>query len=272
MIAKEIGLGQATTSRYLHSLVGHDLVDKVGGARYTLGIGLYLLGQRSLNGRNVRLVAHPYLENLHRQFDETVSLALRIKDQVVVIDCIEATRALRQGSSIGFHNPWHASSLGKSMLARLPEAEAIEILSHTTLSVETTHTLRGIDAVMAALEPVRTQKYALDDEESSEGGRCVGAAILDADGRPIGAISISGPASRMQCPQSGAPFRTRLEMFPRRSASPESTEINKITHLPKPGSRMQLHDIRVHGGPNGRILEYVFSPMVEVASKAFKER
>ena len=197
MIAKEIGLGQATTSRYLHSLVGHDLVDKVGGARYTLGIGLYLLGQRSLNGRNVRLVAHPYLENLHRQFDETVSLALRIKDQVVVIDCIEATRALRQGSSIGFHNPWHASSLGKSMLARLPEAEAIEILSHTTLSVETTHTLRGIDAVMAALEPVRTQKYALDDEESSEGGRCVGAAILDADGRPIGAIRISGPASRI---------------------------------------------------------------------------
>jgi IclR family acetate operon transcriptional repressor len=196
-VAKDIGLGQPTTSRYLNSLVAHTLIDRDEDGRYSLGIGLYFLGQRSLTGKDVRVVARPHLENLHRQYDETVSLALRIRDEVVVIDCIEATRALRQGSSIGVINPWHASSLGKSILARLPEREVVEILSKTPMTVETPQTLGGVKQVVAALGPIRAQKYAIDDEESSVGGRCVGAAIIDSIGRPIGAISISGPVSRI---------------------------------------------------------------------------
>jgi IclR family acetate operon transcriptional repressor len=197
VIGREVGLGQPTTSRYLASLVGHGLVEKIDGSRYALGIGLFLLGQKSLHRKDVRVVTRPHLEILHRRFDETVSLALCVKGELIVIDCIEGTQALRQGASVGFHNPWHASSLGKSMLAHLPEAEVAELLSGSALEAYTDKTLKSMEEVVRQLPRIREQKFAVDDEESSNGGRCVGASILDASGRPFGAISISGPVARI---------------------------------------------------------------------------
>lgn len=197
VLAREAGLGQATTSRYLASLVGHNLVERVDGSRYALGIGLYLLGQKSLYRKDIRVVARPHLEHLNRRFDETVSLALCVKGELTVIDCIEGTQALRQGASVGLHNPWHASSLGKSILAYLPEAEAVGVLSEKELEVYTTKTLATIDEILDQFAGIRDQKFAIDDEESAKGGRCVGAPVLDAGGRPFAAISVSGPVARI---------------------------------------------------------------------------
>ncbi|MFS8146171.1 IclR family transcriptional regulator [Rhizobium sp. R635] len=196
-IAREVGLGQPTTSRYLTSLVGHGYVERDGNGRYVLGIGLYLLGQKALQHRDVRNLARPQLEALHRRYNETVSLALWVHNELVVIDCIEATQALKQGATVGLPNPWHASSLGKSILAWLDEKTLNVLLPTPALEVFTKNTLSTRSLLRAQFQTIRALGFAVDDEESSLGGRCIGAPVFDATGRPIAAISMSGPVSRI---------------------------------------------------------------------------
>lgn len=197
-IAREVELGQPTTSRYLASLVGHGYVEKDEHGHYMLGIGLYLLGQKALHHRDARRLARPHLEALHSRYNETVSFALRVNGELVVIDCIEAMRALKQGASVGVQNPWHASSLGKSILAWLPTSEVSKLLAGPSLERFTSKTLVSHGDLKGEFPKIRKLGYAVDDEESSLGGRCVGAPIFDASGTPIGAISISGPISRVR--------------------------------------------------------------------------
>ncbi|MBB2706724.1 UNVERIFIED_ORG: IclR family acetate operon transcriptional repressor [Rhizobium esperanzae] len=196
-IAREVGLGQPTTSRYLSSLVGHGYVERDGSGRYVLGIGVYLLGQKALQHRDVRHLARPQLEALHRRYNETVSLALWVHKELVVIDCIEATQALKQGATVGLPNPWHASSLGKSILAWLDEETLNVLLPLSALDTFTSKTLSTRASLEAQFQTIRALGFAVDDEESSLGGRCIGAPIFDATGRPKGAISMSGPVSRL---------------------------------------------------------------------------
>lgn len=197
-IAGQAGLSQATTLRYLASLGSHGFVERDRDGTYGLGIALFSLGQKSLRRKDLRVVARPFLEELHRTFNETVNLVVRSGDELVVIDAIEGTQALRQGSALGIINPWHASSLGKAILARLSRVEVDGILSRLDFTRFTEKTLVSPSAVIAELPRISERRYAIDDEESAPGLRCVGAAIVDDGGRPISAISISGPATRIQ--------------------------------------------------------------------------
>ena len=196
-IAREVGLGQPTTSRYLSSLVGHGLVERDESGRYVLGIGLYILGQKTLQHRDVRNLARPQLELLHQRYNETVSLALWVNKELVVVDCIEATQALKQGATVGLPNPWHASSLGKSILAWVDEETLDVLLPTQALDTFTNKTLSTRPLLEAQFPAIHSRGFAVDDEESSLGGRCIGAPVFNAAGRPIGAISISGPVSRI---------------------------------------------------------------------------
>ncbi|AGT08896.1 IclR family transcriptional regulator [Paracoccus aminophilus] len=196
-IAKAAGLGQPTTSRYLASLCSHGFLERDSDGRYLLGIHLYLLGQKAIEQRDLRRFAAPQLEALHKKYNETISLALVVQNELVVVDCLEASHALRQGGTVGTKNDWHTSSLGKSILAHLPAARTDALVGAAPYLAYTAHTLKDGAALHADLARVRTTGYAVDDEETVLGGRCIGAAILDADGTPAGAISVSGPTSRV---------------------------------------------------------------------------
>jgi len=197
-VARRSGLDEATALRYLSSLCGHEFVvrDESTG-RYSLGLRLYRLGQQAVGLRDVRKVALPHMERLLERFEETVNLAQWRGDVLVVIDVLESTRSIRRGASIGDADFWHASALGKSILACLPEAEATRLLEKTERVRFTEHTLVEIDDLLASLDAVGRRGYALDDGEYEEGLRCVAAAVRDRHGRPTYAISISGVAARM---------------------------------------------------------------------------
>ena len=61
----------------------------------------------------------------------------------------------------------------------------------------TSNTLLSVNEVMEQLSEIRRRGYALDQEELEYGLVCLGVAIVDSSGKPVGAISVSGPASRM---------------------------------------------------------------------------
>jgi DNA-binding IclR family transcriptional regulator len=198
-VARATHLSDPTALRYLSSLQRHGLVerDTVMG-RYSLGIRLFELGQRAVRERDPRQVALPHLRELHARFGETVDLAMRRGDRLILIEALVATHSLGKGAMVGEQDPWHCTSLGKSLLAALPEDEARGILERTPLERRTARTLTDVDMLMLELERIRERGFAIDDEEGEEGLRCVGAAVYDHLGVPSYAMSVSGPEHRFR--------------------------------------------------------------------------
>jgi len=197
-IARAANLSEATTLRYVSSLVAHGLLERDDdSARYRLGLTLFRHGERALQAHDPRKIALPVMDSLLAKCQETVNLGLSRKDELVLIEALESTRSIRKGATVGERDHWHASALGKSLLATLPVDDARAVLERQPRPALTKRTITAVDDLLAELAKVRTRGYAVDDEETEEGLRCVAAAIRDRRGAATFALSISAPANRL---------------------------------------------------------------------------
>jgi DNA-binding IclR family transcriptional regulator len=116
---------------------------------------------------------------------------------VVYIDKIEPARSVRMITRIGASNPVHCTSVGKAILAFMPEDKTAEIIERTRFERFTHRTLATPEALRAEIEKTRRRGYAVDDEEFEEGLRCIAVPVLDAQRQPVAAVSVSGPSFRV---------------------------------------------------------------------------
>jgi DNA-binding IclR family transcriptional regulator len=196
-VARDAGLSDATTLRYLNSLIAHDFVERDPGAgTYRHGMRLFRLGQRSLSERDPRAVALPYMERLHERFEETVNLAVRNGDDLVLIEVLQGSRSIRRGAALGDRDVWHASALGKAVLAHLPTPEAEDILERHGYERMTARTRVSWREISRDLSRIAQCGYAVEDREFDDESSCVGSAIFAGDGRVVYALSVSGPSGR----------------------------------------------------------------------------
>jgi IclR family acetate operon transcriptional repressor len=137
------------------------------------------------------------MRELLARFDETINLAVHRSGEIAIIEALESGRSIRRGASVGDHDDWFVSSLGKSILAHLPEQEVLDLLSTHRPVRRTPNTLVDPDSILADLAEIRSRGYALDDEEADIGLKCVGVPIRDHRGCFTHALSISGPAARI---------------------------------------------------------------------------
>jgi DNA-binding IclR family transcriptional regulator len=98
---------------------------------------------------------------------------------------------------VGGQDVWHASALGKSLLAALPADEARELLGQRGLPRYTPQTITDAGTLMCGLARIRERGYAVDDQEAEPDLSCVDAAVFDRRGHARYAISVSGPAYRL---------------------------------------------------------------------------
>ena len=98
---------------------------------------------------------------------------------------------------IGASNPLHCTSVGKAILAFLPEERVAEILRHIRYERFTHRTIATAEALRAEIDKTRRRGYAVDDEELEEGLRCIAVPVLDAQRQPVAAVSVSGPSFRV---------------------------------------------------------------------------
>jgi IclR family acetate operon transcriptional repressor len=196
--ARAAGLNESTALRYLMSLTKHGFVERneVTG-NFRLGLRLFRLGMLAVDRRDVVNIARPVMAELLEGFQESVNLATRQQNTVVLLSVIDSPNPLRKGARAGETDSWHATSLGKALLAAMNVDEAQSLLGERPLVGFTPNTMTTVPQLLRDLEAVRARGYAIDDEESVEGLRCIGAAIHDHDGTPCYALSVSGPKSRM---------------------------------------------------------------------------
>jgi DNA-binding IclR family transcriptional regulator len=183
---------ESTTHRLLASLTARGYVQQhADNGAYMLGWKVVVLAD-SL-GRDARLVQNmrPLLDRLVRQLGQTVNLAVRSNHHVMYLDCQTPSGLLALSVSPGLTLPLHATSLGKAIMAHLPERELDPLLAGLPLDPLTPQTITSKAALQAALAEVRLRGYALDLGELRSDVSCLAAPVLDGNGRAVAAISMT---------------------------------------------------------------------------------
>ena len=191
--ANRIGVHKSTALRLLRTLEEHGFVHRQSDYRYRLGGKLFSLAQLALESIDVRVVAAPHLADLNERCGHTVHLAVYEDGEVTYVDKLESRYPVRMYSRIGKRAPLTASAVGKVLLADLPEARRREVVEALEFPAYTARSLRVPAELLAELEVVRKQGWAVDRGEYEETVNCVAVPIRGVDGRVIAACSISTP-------------------------------------------------------------------------------
>ena len=188
-----------TIFRILHTLENFGYVekDKATGC-YALGLRFHTLGSAAVRHEQLRWQALPPLQDLARDTGETVHVGILYDGEAICVQAVDGTRLVRMHAFVGKRTPAHASALGKVLLAHRPDSDIDALIARTGLPRFTRHTITAQAALRTALQLVRQQGWALDDEEMEIGLRCLGAPIADHTGRPCASVAVSVPASRME--------------------------------------------------------------------------
>ena len=198
-LTRRTGLSPSTTHRLLATLVecGY-VVQGPHSNRYRLGHRVAALSG-SIDERLARLraAAAPRMSRLSEEYDETINLSVLDRLDVVYVDQLPSSRAVRMFTRIGSHVPAYATAAGKAMLAFAPAALLEELYARAPYEQHGPNTITTAERMREELERVRARGYALDREEYDEGVVCVGAPIFTHGSGIGGAMSMSGPASRM---------------------------------------------------------------------------
>ncbi len=233
-VCERMALHKSTAHRALMVLERCGLIERTPENRFRLGLKLYELGSRAVEQIDLRARVHPWFRRLSAQVGETVHLGVLQKTTVVYLDKVEPNnRRTWLASRIGASNPVYCTSMGKAMLAFLPEQNVADIMGKIRFVRFTHRTLMTPEALMRSLDRVRRRGYAIDDEEVEEGVRCIGAPILNETGYPMAAVSVSGPTSRIT-QQSVPGIAEHLMRCCREISSSLGVRDRRRVHTPSP--------------------------------------
>jgi IclR family transcriptional regulator, acetate operon repressor len=193
-VAAVTGLPMATAHRLLRTLVERGYLRQLADRSYALGFRLVPLGAVAnvLAGSDVEAV----LRRLVDELGETANVAVLVGGQAEYVAQVPSRHAMRMFTEIGRRVDLHATGVGKALLARLGAGEVAGIVRRHGLPGHTEHTITTEAGLLAELDRIRTQGFAVDDEEQEIGVRCVAVAI-EADALGGMAVSVSGPTARM---------------------------------------------------------------------------
>ncbi|HST55192.1 MAG TPA: IclR family transcriptional regulator [Solirubrobacteraceae bacterium] len=193
-LAAIVRLPKSTVHRLVAALAEEDLASTSASGRIRLGGGLARLG--AATRQTLRHEVRPALEQLRRELDETVDLAILDGRSAQFVDQLAAPHRLRAVSAVGASFPLHCTANGKALLAAMEPDQALALLP-VRLERMTHNTITSRTALLEQLEQIRGQGVAYDYEEHTEGICAAGAAIFDAAG-PAAAISVPVPTPRFQ--------------------------------------------------------------------------
>jgi len=204
-LSVSLNMPKSTTHRYLATLLELRLAERIGVDRFRLGTKVIELAGSSLASSELRKESEAILDEIAEKSGETTHLAVPSGAEVVYIAKVESRHTLGMFSHIGSRLPMHCTALGKSILAFSGPERFQEVLPELS-KPRTLNTLTSEQGLREELDLIRSQGFAIDNEENEVGIRCVGAPIIDYTGRAIAAMSISGPRDRMdleRCIQLG---------------------------------------------------------------------
>ncbi|MFA5635755.1 MAG: IclR family transcriptional regulator [Anaerovoracaceae bacterium] len=198
-LAGDLQVNKSTVFRLLETMEMRGLIqqDEVT-AKYRLGMGILQISDGLIKNLDIIGSARPILKQLMTVTKESAHLCTLSNDKVYVVDQVKSNYVMKVSAAIGQDEPIFCSSVGKCILAYLPEEKMQKILHETEFIPYTKKTITSKDKLLKELAEIRDKGYALDDEELSEGVRCIAAPIFNFKGEVKNSIGISGPSLRIR--------------------------------------------------------------------------
>ncbi|RLM90011.1 IclR family transcriptional regulator [Haloarcula sp. Atlit-7R] len=212
-IATTLDHSKGTIHSHMATLAENEYVVKQDGV-YRLSLRYLELAETVKDRLQIYDVVREELDDLAADCGELAQFATEEHGRAVYIYKTGGEKAVQTASSVGDRQYLHCISLGKAMLAHMPDARVDEIIEQHGLEGFTVNTITSSEELFDELETIREQGYAFDREEKIEGLRCVAAPVVT-NGEVIGALSVSGPASRFE----GEIYEEKLPEMVTRSAN-----------------------------------------------------
>lgn len=241
-IARKVQLPRTTAYRMLSGLIQRNLVRRESTRRaYRLGFGALQLSRESHPAPALVAAANIELNYLRAITGETTSLWVRDGLEVIALERTGGAHRSHNDTHVGQGRLLHVTAAGKALLAAMRTGERNPLLARLPMTPFTPNSATSREQVEAMIATVKAQGYAIDDEESRLGARCVAAVIRDMQGVVRGALSLSGATVRFT-PERMARFGTELTEAAQRigerlAGTVEVTHDDQVQHVPGPAAR-----------------------------------
>lgn len=199
-LCQQLGLPLGTLHRLLSTLIARGYAAQDAETRqYGPGPRLLEVAARAAVSQRFHLerVSRPTLRELTELTEETSNLLVLRGGEGVYSAQVASPRLVRMFTEVGQRVPLYCTGGGKAILAGMHDTWIDRYLTEVRLEAFTPKTLASEEALRRAITQARECGFATDDEERELGVCCVAAPIFDRNGLCIGAVSISGPASRL---------------------------------------------------------------------------
>jgi IclR family transcriptional regulator, pca regulon regulatory protein len=194
-IADSLGMSRSTTHRYVITLVALGYLEQGASRKYRLGLRVTDLGMSALNSTGLREHSHSYLQELRQRTSYTVNLAVLDGPEILYIDRARSFRRGQTNIDLDLHPgsrlPAYCTSMGKLLLAHLPDAEQRELFGSIELTKRGPNTITSKKALRDELEEVRTAGFAVNDEELVSGLYAISAPVRNVNREVVAAINIA---------------------------------------------------------------------------------
>ena len=199
-VAARTGLTRAGARRILLTLQALGYVES-DGKLFALTPRILDLGFAYLSSMPLWNLAEPMMEALAERVNESCSAAVLEGTDIVYVMRVSTRKIMRNSLGVGSRLPAYCTSMGRMLMAGLPDEEVLELLHASTLEARTRHTLTDPQAILAKVRQARRQGWCLVNQELEEGLVSLAAPVLQRSGRTAVAMNISGQANRTSARQ-----------------------------------------------------------------------
>ncbi len=198
-IADELGISRSTTHRYVITLVALGFLEQDASRKYRLGLRVTDLGMSVLNSSGLRESSRPYLQNLRKRTSYTANLSVLDGPEILYV---ERARSFRRGQykidlnvRPGSRLPAYCTSMGKVLLANLPEPEQHDLIAAMTLKRRGPNSIASKKALLVELELVLDEGIAVNSEELARGLVAIACPVRDDSREVVAAINLAAHTS-----------------------------------------------------------------------------
>jgi IclR family acetate operon transcriptional repressor len=198
-LARTVGFPVSTVHRLLVTLQSRGFVrfDSRSGL-WSIGRTALMVGANFAHTRDIVAAAKPVMERIGVESGELVNLGVLEDRRVVFLSRYDPSARRSSPPRTNQPIPAHCSSIGKAIMANLPDRELHPIVHERALAAVTPKSMVRPQVLLSAFCKARQTGFAIDDEENTIGLRCVAAPIFDEYRRPVAAVSIAAPAQRLK--------------------------------------------------------------------------
>jgi IclR family acetate operon transcriptional repressor len=197
-LSRTVGLHTSTAFHLLQTLVARGyLARELQTRKYRIGPRLLQVAATATSELYIAEAAAEVLDELTAETGETSSVAVLERDRAMILSKVDGPSRVGVIERPGDGRPLHCTAIGKVLFAGMPQAKSEGLIAGARLELFTERSITDAERLLEELATVRAKGYAVDNEEFSEGLRCIAAPVRSFSRQVVAALGVAAPIWRI---------------------------------------------------------------------------